>query len=309
MKPEEIAEICKSDPIVTDPLSVEPDPKVPEGIKVSTSGFWCLTAYWLFASEVFDGDYDQPAMYIFPDHFDILNNLLSEDPQGRIAKNPGIVDALVGIGLWLEKRGRLAKEGTKPDYMAYHHLLSLCSVLHRDIAIRNVATSLAGSVLHADPDAEDRLRILEDLLENCVFSSLQACAVTWLREEMVQNQKCKTDGPFSTADSIESLQYALFPNLGFLGEMDSSAFLEYWAENHPFHLQVANFAMFLFASGGAYAHMVPDGMPAAVEQRYVEPLLEAARSMQADVLEATHGPEMAIQLGILVDRLSRLELS
>ncbi|KAF4974402.1 hypothetical protein FDECE_18669, partial [Fusarium decemcellulare] len=170
-------------PISKNPLSVEPDSQDPEAIKLSTGGFLCLTAYRMFASDIFDADYDQPDVNIFPEHHTLLMRFLGDEPQAQIVGNPGTVEALIVIALWLHDQKRIVGAEKEVNFMSYHHLLTLVSVFHPSLRVRNAATVLAGLILHADPDEDDRLSILEDLLENCMFSSLQACAVTWLREE------------------------------------------------------------------------------------------------------------------------------
>ncbi|KAK1535341.1 hypothetical protein CPAR01_08883 [Colletotrichum paranaense] len=296
--------------IPNSPLAVETDDLSPDNIKLSTGGVWCLVAYWLFSAEVFDADYEQVQMTMFPDHVKLLENFFGEDPQSRIVGNPGTTEALVVMGLWLENYKRISP--SEGDFMPYHHLLTLVSVFHPTLSVRNVSTTLAGLVLHDDPDDSDRLKILEDLLENCIFSALQASAVTWLREELIVAQKRKLTNRFSTTDAVETLQYVLFPNMAFLKEQSVPEIWEYWVQNFPFHLQVANFAYFLFA-GTSFQHLVPASMPGAVEQRYVEPLLHAVKTLQTalekkEVDDQGQGEEVKTQLDILTMRLKSLPL-
>ncbi|EEU43052.1 uncharacterized protein NECHADRAFT_62833 [Fusarium vanettenii 77-13-4] len=301
-------------PISKNPLSVEPDPKNPDAIKLSTGGFLCLTAYRMFASDIFDADYDQPDVNIFPEHHTLLKRFLGDEPQEQIVGNPGTVEALIVIALWLNDQKRLvgpsAEKGV--NFMSYHHLLTLVSVFHPSLRVRNAATVMAGLILHSDPDEEDRLSILEDLLENCMFSSLQACAVTWLREEMIAARKAGSKGRFATPECLDGLQYTLFQDLVYLNDTDSVELWEYWVQNAPFHLQVANFALFLFG-GKDYKDLAPAGMAAAIEHRYVNPLLSAAKKLREAVEkkeldgQEVEG-EVLMQLGILTDILERVPL-
>ncbi|RSL39002.1 hypothetical protein CEP53_014397, partial [Fusarium sp. AF-6] len=301
-------------PISKNPLSVEPDPKNPDAIKLSTGGFLCLTAYRMFASDIFDADYDQPDVNIFPEHHTLLKRFLGDEPQAQIVGNPGTVEALIVIALWLNDQKRLvgpsAEKGV--NFMSYHHLLTLVSVFHPSLRVRNAATVMAGLILHADPDEEDRLNILEDLLENCMFSSLQACAVTWLREEMIAARKAGSKGRFATPECFDGLQYTLFQDLVYLNETNSVELWEYWVQNAPFHLQVANFALFLFG-GQDYKDLAPAGMAAAIEHRYVNPLLSAAKKLREAVEkkeldgQEVEG-EVLMQLDILADTLGRVPL-
>ncbi|SPO02820.1 uncharacterized protein DNG_05495 [Cephalotrichum gorgonifer] len=308
LAPEKITQLVEA-PLCLRPLAAELDPERPDGIKLSSTGFWCLAAYWVFSSEVFGSPYTSPDMHIFPDHSALLHRYLGDEGQAKIVSNPGVVDAILVLGLWLHRGGKLVGDGASPDFMAYHHSLTLCAVFHPSLSTRNAATTLAGLVLHDDPDDADRLRILDDLLENCIFPNLQACAVAWLREEIVLAARGKLDNRFASPECVESLQYSLFPNLDFLGKQDAPALAEYWLQNEPYHLQVANFAYLLFA-GETFRHLVPAGMTAAVEERYVKPLLEAGRKL----LEAAGGDEQKPELelpggvAVLVDRLASLPL-
>ncbi|UPK93318.1 hypothetical protein LCI18_004253 [Fusarium solani-melongenae] len=301
-------------PISKNPLSVEPDPKNPDAIKLSTGGFLCLTAYRMFASDIFDADYDQPDVNIFPEHHTLLKRFLGDEPQAQIVGNPGTVEALIVIALWLNDQKRLGGPSSEKgvNFMSYHHLLTLVSVFHPSLRVRNAATVMAGLILHSDPDEEDRLSILEDLLENCMFSSLQACAVTWLREEMIAARKAGSKGRFATPECLDGLQYTLFQDLVYLNDTDSVELWEYWVQNAPFHLQVANFALFLFG-GQDYKDLAPAGMAAAIEHRYVNPLLSAAKKLREAVEkkeldgQEVEG-EVLMQLGILTDTLERVPL-
>lgn len=303
-------------PIVRDPLAIDFDPENVDEIKISGGGLLCMIAYWVFAADVFDSDQPRPEMHIFPDHQELLKHYVEEDPQSEILNNPGTTEALVVLAVWLDSQKKLAAGGAadvnaKDNFMPYHHLVTLISVFHPNIRVRNAATTIAGAVLHADPNEDDRLAILEDLLENCMFASLQACAVTWLREEVISARKNNSKGRFSTPDCFESIQYTLFPSLTYLKEADIETLLEFWAESSPFHLQVANFALFLF--GKDYKDLAPAGMAAAIEHRYVQPLLQAAKLLveavdKGEVEKPDDHKNTVMELGILRDTLERVPL-
>lgn len=299
-------------PFTKNPLAVEPDSQHPENIKLSTSGYLCFVAYRMFASDLFDADYDQPDINIFPDHHTLLKTFLGDEPQAQIMGNPGTTDALVAMALYLEDQKRIGSVDEKANFQSFHHLLTLISVFHPSISTRNAATRLAGSILHLDPEEDDRLNILEDLLENCMFSSLQACAVTWLREEMIAARKANSGGRFASASCLDTLQYTLFQDLTHLNPDDTAAFHEFWEQSAPLHLQVANFALFLFG-GKEYRDLAPAGMAAAVEHRYFVPLVAAAKKLlqavekkEVDVGEGAG--EAVMNLSILIDTLERVPL-
>lgn len=313
LDPAEITSLIEG-PLNRDPLLEELESGRPEDIKLSTGGYLCLVAYWVFSSDIFDAQHNIPDIYIFPHHHEILRQFLGEDVQDQISNNPGTLEAITVIGVWLNDKDRLvnksASQAPERDYMSYHHLLTLISVFHPNLRVRNAATVLAGQILHTAPE-DERLAILEDLLENCMFSSLQAAAVTWLKEEIITAKKSESSSKFASPDCLETLQYTLYPDLTSLKDSDIDVLMEFWAEGSPFYLQAANFAMFLF-SGDLYRGLAPVGMAATIEHRYVEPLLGAAKTM-TDALEKKevavegHGDSL-MQLDILKDRLGRIQL-
>ncbi|KAJ3553787.1 hypothetical protein NPX13_g10795 [Xylaria arbuscula] len=274
-----------------------------DDIHLSQGGAACLIAYWIFSTDAFDADSPDPAMHLFPDHLDMLRLFLGTDPNNEITNNPGVADALLAIGLGLHHRGLIsAKETEDNTYMAYHHFLTLIALFHPDIQIRNAATRFAGTLLHADPDDESRLDILQDLLENCQYASLKACAVQWLQEEIVLAQKESKSNIFSKPEVIEKLQYEVFPDAQSTVSLEKEDILQYWGENRMFILQVANFAYFLF---NGRKDLVPAGMDAAVGQRFVEPLIAATTKLRkVDGLDEHE----QMQLDVLGERLQGLNI-
>ncbi|KAI1337882.1 DUF1760-domain-containing protein [Xylariaceae sp. FL0016] len=289
-------------PAGSDPLLAFEDFSSPDDISLSPGGSVCLIAYWLFSADVFGADNPQPEISIFPEHCSILERFLGSDPQSEISSSPGIADALLAIGIGLEHRNFVAA-GEGASFMVYHHHLTLVSVFHPDIQVRNAATTFAGSILHSDPDDQNRLEILEDLLENCMFASLKACALKWLQEELIKAKQEGLSNVFSKQDVVERLQHAAFPDEMSALSMDSDALVEFWGENHSFLLQAANFAYFLFMG---LKELVPGGMESAVENRFSEPLILAADKLR-QVEGLDDGSKMHLE--ILVDRLRSISTS
>ncbi|KAL8303569.1 hypothetical protein RB597_004979 [Gaeumannomyces tritici] len=300
--PSFISTVCK-EPIYRRTLPDADDLKGAQDINLPTGGAVCLLAYSLFSSTVFGANVAKPDIRVFPDHFALLQRYIEDDAHAQIQATPVTIEAIVAVGLWLQHNGRILPEApassdgesTTSAFMPYHHLLTLCSVYHPSLGVRNAASTLAGQVLHADPDDEDRLHILEDLLENCMFSNLKACAVTWLREELTAglaaaaaaaaaataSKSSTSRSPFAGPEAVEQLQYLVFPDMQFAREMDRDSFVEYFLQNAPFILQSVNFAILLFrSSDDHYGRLAPPGMRAAVEERYVRPLLAAVASFE-----------------------------
>lgn len=306
------------------PLGETDELSSPEDIALSTGGAIALLTYWVFSSTVFDADHPTPDMHVFPEHFALLDQLLQDDSQHQIMNAPGTAAAMVALGLWLEENKRISSgpvaenvagtENPSGNFMTYHHLLTLIAVYHPSVQVRNAASSLAGAILHADPDSNDRLRILEDLLENCMFTNLKACAVTWLREELISASSSTTtssaDNIFSTPDALDQIQYAVFPSLAFLKEGDQSTLQEYFTQNAGFLSQAVNFAVFLWGGDGRYKDLVPEGMDAAVGERWAEPLSSAAKAYLEAGTDKEHEERGDVfEVRLLMDRLGLLSKS
>ena len=278
-------------------------------------------------------------MHIFPDHLRMFEEFVSSgNPSEAITTSAGLADALLAIGLGLEHRGLIVAPGSggsgagvgeePPSAMAYHHHLSLILLFHPDIQVRNAATALAGTVFHGfEPDPAKRFEILEDLFVNCEFAPLKACAVQWLKEEMISARKAgagvaassssssttapsqPTSNPFTSPDNLDRLQHYIFPDLTPLSGSgsESESLPEFWAANGVFLLQAANFAYFLFAG---FREALPSGMGAAVEHRFADPLIAAAAKLESPARTGDGaGPENGegegglSTLGFAVDRL------
>ncbi|KAK4123148.1 glycosyltransferase family 1 protein [Parathielavia appendiculata] len=265
-------QLCEG-PMHSTPLE-EPNLSSPDKIALSTGGCACAAAYRVFSSTVFDASHPSPEMHIFPDHFAVLDKFLQDDAHGQIQKSPGTIEALLTIGLWLLSNNLLSPDPSSPlanptsspedptsDFMRYIHLTTLIALYHPALQVRNAASVLAGQVLHANPEVEDRLRILEDLLENCMFASLKARAVAWLREELLaaaadkpqkesppqqQQQEQQFTNPFATSQALETVQYVVFPPLTPLLDLPTIDLVEYLVANVPFLMQAVNFALFLW---------------------------------------------------------------
>lgn len=278
----------------------------PDSIPLSTGGTICLLAYKIFSSTVFGADHSMPEMNIFPEHFMLMEGYMGDDFGKRANNTPGTVDALVAIAQWLKHEDRVSSMGKNNQYMEYLHFLGLTAVFHPQILVRNATTSLAGSILHYNPDDEDRLKVLEDLIENCMFDALRASAISWLREEIINAHNTDTPSVFMSSECIDQLQYHLFPNESLMAERSPQANWQTWQSNRLFYHQVVNLAYFLF-SGEQYKHLVPAGMGSTVQERFLDPLEDACegilKALKTGELgtELEVGPNEKMDLEILVD--------
>ena len=305
--------------IHSNPLSRTEDAKGINDVALSTGGCISLVAYWLFSAAVFDADQTIPQINIFPDHFLAMKKFLQEDPEEQIRESPGTIESLVVIGLGLLEHKCISTDSaellgrSKPteddasDFMRYLHLTTLVAVFHPRLHVRNAASTLAGNILHADPSEEDRLRILYDLLENCIFSSLKACAITWLRDEMLAADKAGYQGGslFGSQQPLEEVQYVVFPNLtSVLKEMEEEELVEYLAQNAPFLIQAANFGLFLWSTVGRWTTVLPANAEATVRERWWSPLTEALGRAQPEAEGNAHG--LPNEVDVLRERLATL---
>lgn len=326
-----VHQLCDG-PLHTEPLTEAGEITNPDKIALSTGGCVCLVAYWVFSATVFEAMQPRPEMYIFPEHFAVLDKFLQDDAHGQIQRSAGTVEALVAIGLWLQSNGLVSANPTSPltnpttspedptsDYMRYVHLATLIAVYHPQLQARNAASVLAGRVLHSDPSDDDRLKILYDLLENCMYASLKARAVAWLREELISAASSTTTSSstsrkqpppnlFATPQALETVQYAVFPSLASLLDEPTPDLVQYLAANAVFLLQAVNFALFLWGSqpssssgsssndnnentaaasepaenSNRWRHVLPANMDATVRERWFEPLREMLGRVERD---------------------------
>jgi hypothetical protein len=324
----------------SEPLE-EPDLSSPDKIALSTGGCVCLVAYWAFSSTVFDATHPQPEMHVFPEHFAVLDKFLQDDAHSQIQNSVGTIEALITIGLWLESNNLVSTNPSSPlanpaaspedptsDFMRYIHLTTLIALYHPSIQVRNAASVLAGLVLHANPEDDDRLKILEDLLENCMFATLKARAVAWLREELLaavpsaqkQQQRKPPPNLFATPQALETVQYVVFPPLASLLDLPTLGLVEYLTANAPFLMQAVNFALFLWGSSSSGApetesrwkHVLPANMEATVRERWLEPLREVVERVESERESGELGKE-GVELGplggeleVLRERMGRL---
>ncbi|KAK4106041.1 DUF1760-domain-containing protein [Parathielavia hyrcaniae] len=344
-------QLCEG-PMHSTPLA-EPDLSGPDKIALSTGGCASVAAYRVFSSTVFDASHASPEMHIFPDHFALLDKFLQDDAHSQIQRSPGTIEALLTIGLWLQSNNLLSPDPSSPlanptsspedptsDFMRYIHLATLVALYHPALQVRNAASVLAGQVLHANPEVEDRLRILEDLLENCMFASLKARAVAWLREEILAadaatqqqrqeqqqekesssppppKEQQQSTNPFATSQALETVQYAVFPPLTSLLDLPTVDLVEYLVANVPFVMQAVNFALFLWGSitPSSSRNTAEGGRSSSNSSSRWAPVLPA--NMEATVRERWVEPLKEVverlgplegELGVLRERLARLE--
>ncbi|KAK4239849.1 YAP1-binding protein 2 [Achaetomium macrosporum] len=340
-----IHQLCDG-PMHSEPLSEAGEISIPDKIALSTGGCVCLLAYWVVSSTLFDAAHSQPEMHIFPEHFAILEKFLQDDAHSQIQRSVGTMEALLALGLWLQSNNLVSATPTSPltnpttspddsasDFMRYIHIITLIALYHPQLQARNAASILAGLVLHSDPSDDDRLKILEDLLENCMYANLKARAVVWLREELISAgpstggtstpRQQQPQNLFATPQALETVQYVVFPSLDSLLDLPTPDLVEFVVANMPFLMQAVNFALFLWssssssgdnnntnsevASSNRWRHVLPANMEAAVGERWVKPLREVVERVERERKSGEFGQEVVpVEMGILEGELSLL---
>lgn len=330
-------------PIMRNPLSEAEKATTPNEIPLSTGGCVSLVAYWVFSETIFDADQPVPHMHIFPDHFLLLHKLLAESPEDQIGMSPAVAEGLVAIGLWLQASGHISEhpesasqlppdataesdENVPSGYMRYLHLITLVALYHPRLHVRNAASTLAGQIFVADPSDEDRLRILQDLLENCTFGSLKALAVTWLRDAIRDTPRPdrSINGPapsvFATQEALETLIPVVFPRLWKLEKLELLEVADFFGQNMSFLLQAANLGLFLFWTETRWSHVLPRRSDETVRTRWFNPLSAAVERLNEAAagagelilggLDAKHEARLGrlrTDLGVLAERLANLK--
>jgi len=311
-------------PIVSDPLSTPDDYADPDDVALSTGGCIDLIAYWAFSATVFDADLPTPEMNILPEHLVLLEKLLGEDPESQIRQSPGTFQSLVAIGLWLHASDHISASSYKPatsprtsddepsGFMQYLHLITLIALYSPRIAWRNSAIQLAGYVFHANPSEDDRLHILNDLLENCTFATLKAAAITWLREEMIaaSSNPSSSSTIFSTPQAFDTLQYVIFPPFSSLSETPIEEVIDFFTQQMHFLMQAANFGLLLWSSD-KWEHVLPPNADATVKERWFRPLYSAVErigELKNDKDAEQLGP-LLFELDVLQQRMVQMSES
>ncbi|KAM7185020.1 YAP-binding/ALF4/Glomulin [Naviculisporaceae sp. PSN 640] len=330
-------EQLRDGPVQTNPFELFEDATEPDDIPLSTGGCIVLIAYWVFSSTIFDARRPKPDMYIFPDHLALLDKVLGGDePDEIVGALPGVVEALVALGLWLEENkfissappsplakptssGEKDEEEPSSDFMRFIHFSTLIALYHRSKLTKNAAVALAGQVLKFNPDQDDRLRILYDILENCDFASVKAVALNWFRDELVAASTAgaaldpnggasssSSGSIFASPQAMDTVQYVVFPNLMAEFKDASVEELEDKIQEYIlFYMQAVNFGLFLWLDGSRWEAVLPANLDATVRERWWEPLVDALERIQGRKGKNDEG-EVIGDLDVLKERLRLL---
>ena len=227
----------------------------------------------------------------------------SENPTGIGTEDSGIIDAILALGLWLEHTSSfVAGPLDDEDFLELIQTLSLLSANTPSPTLRYSAHVLTSSILHAHPTDRLRLTFISDTLENCPYETLKAEAVSWLKDETITAFERKSNNVFSTTIALAAVQPYLFPNTSAMLDANDEELLQELEQAFPFHMAVVNFIY--FANGEEYAHVVPEGMMAVVEEIYLGPLRNA-QQRAAMISKTSDGQgRNSIELELLGERIA-----
>jgi Uncharacterised protein family, YAP/Alf4/glomulin len=261
----------------TDPHTAEYDPEEnypssPGDIPLSQAGSLFLITSYIFSSILFESKLAQPKLSIFPDHAKLVKHFIGvEGPTNVGGEEPGVIDAVLAIGLWLEHNNQFVSGPLEDeDFLQHLQTLSLLSANNPSPALRYAAHVFTSSILHAHPVDRLRLTFISDTLEHCPYETLKASAVSWLKEEIITAQERKSENVFASTVALAAAQPYLFPDTSGLAEASEEELLQELEQAFPFHMAVINFLFFVGSE--AYAHVVPSGMMTVVEEIYLGPL-------------------------------------
>lgn len=243
---------------------------------------------------------------MFPDHAKLVKHFIGANGPANVGgEEPGVVDATLAFGLWLEHNNQFVS-GPLEDDDFLHHLqsLSLLSANCSSPTFRYAAHVLTSSILHAHPTDRLRLTFISDTLEYCPYETLKVSAVSWLKEEIMTAQERKSENVFGSTIALGAAQPYLFPDTSALTNASYEELLQEIQQAFPFHMAVANFLFFI--RSGSCSHIVPSGMLVVVEETYLEPLRSAVQKL-IDVLDAGSLPDIdgaKVEMQLLGDRIA-----
>ena len=280
-------------------------PSSPGDIPLSQAGSLFLIASIIFSSVLFGSKAQLPDLTIFPDHAKLVTHFIGvSGPQSIGEEEPGVIDAVIAIGLYLEHSSKFVS-GPLEDEEFLQHLqsLSLLSANNPSPSLRYAAHVLTSAILHAHPVDRIRLAFISDTLENCPYETLKGSAVSWLKEEIITAHERKSENTFGSTAALAAVQPYLFPDTSALAEASSEELIQELEQAYPFHMVVVNFLYFI--SGNQYSHLVPTGMTAVVEEIYLGPLRTAQeRAIKALDASSTGSEEFKVELQLLGERIA-----
>ena len=247
---------------------------------------------------------------MFPDHAKLVSHFIGTGgPQLIGSEEPGVIDAVLAIGLWLENTNKFVSGPLEDeDYLQHLQFLSLLSANTPLPSLRYAAHVLTSSILHAHPVDRVRLTFITDTLEHCPYEGLKASAVSWLKEEIITAHERKSENIFASTAALGVAQPYLFPSTSALDEATDEELVQELTQSFSFHMAVVNFLYFI--GGKQYSPIVPSGMMGIVEEIYLGPLRtaeeKAVSSLGSGTLNTASGDvgDVKVELQLLGERIA-----
>ncbi|KAJ9638797.1 YAP1-binding protein 1 [Coniosporium tulheliwenetii] len=128
-----------------------------------------------------------PPINIFPQHATVLQNYIDiADPATIGTQEEAIVDTIIALGLLALSKNNIGEPASDEEFTLYLQSTSLLSANSPSPTLRYHAHYLTASVLRSHPSDTVRLSFIRDTLEHCPYENLKACAVGWLKGEIIE---------------------------------------------------------------------------------------------------------------------------
>ena len=254
---------------------------------------------------LFGSQAQPPSLTIFPDHAKLVALFIGTNgPQNIGGEEPGVIDAILAIGLYLEHNNKFVSGPLEDEeFLQLLQSLSLLSANNPSPTLRYAAHALTSSILHAHPVDRIRLTFISDTLENCPYETLKASAVSWLKEEIITAHERKSENVFASTAGLAAVQPYLFPDASALLSASNEELIQELEQAFPFHMAVINFLYFV--SSKQYLHIVPTGMMTVVDEIYLGPLRTAQEKAVVIFDEETSENEaFKVELQLLGERIA-----
>ena len=253
-------------------------PNSPDDIALSAEGCLFLVAWNIFSSAVFDSKAPLPSMTVFPNHAKLVSKFWE-------CQDPGMPDALLAIGIWLEHSDRFVDGPLNDDeFLKYLQALSVLSASDPSSTTRYAAHVLTSFILHSHPNDRVRLSFITSVFEeehdDPRLEGLKVSAVTWLKEEIITAADRGTKNVFSSAAALVATLPHICPDLQEVSLDDNDQMASQLMQDLSLHMSVLNFLYFLRSE--QYTHIFPSEIQSKVQETYLDPL----RAMQTRVLPA-----------------------
>ncbi|EON64110.1 hypothetical protein W97_03340 [Coniosporium apollinis CBS 100218] len=128
-----------------------------------------------------------PPINIFPQHATVLQNYIDvADPATIGTQEEAIIDTIIALGLLSLSKNNIGEPDSDEQFTLYLQSTSLLSANSPSPTLRYHAHYLTASVLRSHPSDTVRLSFIRDTLEHCPYENLKACAVGWLKGEIIE---------------------------------------------------------------------------------------------------------------------------